>query len=368
MSLLIDYLDWRGDLTIDMVPENEIDAVFMTQLVMLPIRKIVENKITIGELAKKYFENDLDEIELGPVSPSLLNEMVEKIQNQPRYKNFVISNYLFLTDDEQQMQMTAMTIDSPKTRYVVFAGTGDALISWRECFNLIYKTPTPSQLNSIKYLESAAEKCRKRLIVCGHSKGGHLAMYSSLHASKRIQDKIYKIYNIDGPGLTEAEWKKLPRKEVCKKILALFPQCSIVGRLFEHREKTDIVKCDSVGLFQHDCFYWYVNRHEFVKVDKFDEESNNIDKLVDDILLTLSESDREEFVEALYRFLVGTESTTLSEVMLHKNNLILSYTKLSPAAKKSLVSIGVKLWRDPDTRKLVSKNIVFYLKERKKQK
>ena len=66
---------------------------------------------------------------------------------------------------------------------------------------MMFKYPTEAQKASVLYLERVSNY--KKLIIAGHSKGGNLSIYSGLHIENNIFKKIKKIYNLDGPGLTE---------------------------------------------------------------------------------------------------------------------------------------------------------------------
>ena len=70
-----------------------------------------------------------------------------------------------------------------KARMVVFRGTDRTLTGWREDFNMLYLKNVPSQEDALKYLEEAASGNVGDIYVCGHSKGGNLAMYASAYSS-----------------------------------------------------------------------------------------------------------------------------------------------------------------------------------------
>lgn len=364
MSKLLDYLDWRGDLSFDNSPENEIDAVLLSQLAILPLETIVKKPVSIKEMGSAYLKNKLYEIDLGVMMPSLLHECVEKIYVSNRFCNFTVKDYINKIDESIPMQIAAMTVENDSLRYVVFAGTSDTLADWQENVDMSYKAPTESQKEAIAYLEEHSDT-DKKLIVCGHSKGGNLAIYSTLYCNEKTKDKIYKTYCIDGPGCAEEDFKGNP---AVKKIFSLFPECSIVGRLFEHCEHYEIVKCHREGYYQHDCFNWEILGAQFVRGEKFTTESDEINQLMKGLIASMTEEEKKSFSNSLFHVLQGTESKTLTEVLENKSKLFGEYFKLGKDSRKALFSVGLKMWRNNSSRKIFMKNIFTFLKERKQKK
>lgn len=54
MANVFDYLDWRGDLTLDLVPLCDVDAVVLSRLSYLPLDGLVPPEgATVGALMRQ---------------------------------------------------------------------------------------------------------------------------------------------------------------------------------------------------------------------------------------------------------------------------------------------------------------------------
>ena len=60
----------------------------------------------------------------------------------------------------------------------------------------------PAQIEAKKYFDEIAKQYKGKFILGGHSKGGNLAMYSTLHVKQEIFDRIKKVYCFDAPGIS----------------------------------------------------------------------------------------------------------------------------------------------------------------------
>lgn len=59
MANIIDYIKWRGDLTLKVSKFNEIDSLILNRFSYFPLDNIIKEneKVTIEELSKRYQEN-----------------------------------------------------------------------------------------------------------------------------------------------------------------------------------------------------------------------------------------------------------------------------------------------------------------------
>lgn len=366
MSNIEDYLKWRGDLSFAASPICEVDIAIFSQLVFLHPEKVLhnKNKLSIEKYGELFYKKQYDKLGIGVMEPQDINGLLSLCAKSERYKKCVIHGLFSKYSEKNQMQITAISIDIEEidTRVIIFCGTGDTIIGWRENFNLIYKTPTPSQQLSVSYLDSMGKDYSGNIIVCGHSKGGHLAIYSALNCPTSVQEKIVAVYNLDGPGITDKLSQTRDFEQIHDKITSIIPEGSIIGRLFEHSERLKIVCSNDIGLYQHDCFNWKVLGTEFVTAEKFSDESNGVHTLVNNILQTMSDEDRAQFVEALYEMLFQTNAKTLTDLLNKRRELITSYTNLNSEARNALTSIGIKLLKDKYVRKLLLANVAKYAK------
>ena len=88
------------------------------------------------------------------------------------------------------------------TGVVAYRGTDATLVGWKEDFNLSFESPIPAQTDAVAFLNAAAGSF-DRLYLCGHSKGGNLAVYAAAHCADEARRKVVEIYSFDGPGLDD---------------------------------------------------------------------------------------------------------------------------------------------------------------------
>ena len=209
MAGMFDYLDWRGDLTFDEAEFNEVDSMILAWLSYVALDGIVPEEcsetssVTIEEVAEQFVKtHDVDKILRETVSftkSSIL--MLQKLAVTQRFKELRLTGFVNRIDYKRETQFCAVTVLLQKNRYaVVFRGTDEHLVSWKEDFNMSFLPVVPAQNMALSYLEGVAERIRGKIYVCGHSKGGNLAVYAGVRASYRTRRKILDMYNHDGPG------------------------------------------------------------------------------------------------------------------------------------------------------------------------
>jgi hypothetical protein len=181
----------------------------------------------------------------------------------------------------------------------------------------------PAQLEAVRYVDAVMARCpHRRVTLCGHSKGGNLAIYAAVHCKEEYKNRIVCVYNNDGPGFRKEFLESPQYCEMQRKIRTLIPQSSVVGRLLEHDENYTVVKSTAEGLWQHNGFSWEVMGGSFVLEGELTRESRMIEQSVKKWIDSMSEQDREAFVNALYRFLTTTNAATLTELTSERTWLI----------------------------------------------
>lgn len=360
---ILDYVDWRGDLTFKEREFNEVDASILAQFTLLDLDGIVEtNDISLEKVGEKYFEEKRHEKSLGLLSPLDVNGLLKKAINSNRFKDIQLHHRINLYDEEKEMQITAFTCDlNRQNRVILFSGTGDTLVAWKEDFNLMVETPTPAQRVAVKYTEEQSRFYYGNLYIVGHSKGGNLTIYAATFVKDDVKRRIVKAYAFDGPGLDEEHAKQMD--DTTKKILlSINPEGSIVGRLFLHNEDVAIVKSDREGLYQHDIFYWKVERDQFIRTNKYNQESDIVEKLVKGIMDRMTFQEKVDFSNGLFKLLQGTGSKTLLEVLDNRKKLLDGAEGLSKEEKAILTRVSAELFKNSIVRRSVLTNIIFFRK------
>lgn len=368
MSNIIDYVDWRGDLTFEQDSFNQVDAVVFSQIAMLELDDFFKdhNVLTIFEIYNLMKHNGIKKYQyMGLIIPTDIIKLITKMAHSKRYKNLEVSHYVNIIDTKKQMQFCALTVKiNEKLSCISFSGTDDTIIGWKENFNLVCMENIPAQLEAVKYVEMIGQEVEE-LIVCGHSKGGNLTIYSTYEVNDETFSKIKKAYSIDGHGLTHKPTVEENLEKRTKVIVSIIPQFALVGRLFEHNEKTRIVHSNAIGFYQHDTFSWEVLGNRFV-IDKqgLDEDAVYIEKKVHNVIEDLDFNDKEQFVNILFSLLAAAKVDKLTDLNRKTLLLIKSYMNLDPTLQKKISKVTLKLIKD----KIILKYIYTNVKEFKKVK
>lgn len=315
---IFDYLKWRGDLSFTAVPANEIDYAILAQIAYCPFEKL-----------EKGFKGKT----LGKINPLLYTEekadsswewqkklriLWKTIPDCPRFADLKLADFKAVFKPEEDTQFAVATFAVGTTAIVAYRGTDLSIVGWRENFRLGYESPVPAQALAVDYLDKLPEKYTA-VYLCGHSKGGNLAMYAASHCKKKA--RVKEIYNFDGPGLDDDTLKSKGWKQTEKKIHSFVPESSIVGMLLGYALNYKVVDADSVSILQHNNFNWQLDGPSFKEAEKLTTSSIMLNAAVHGLLNEISVEERKVFIQALFKILEASECTRSDEVlkMLVKN-------------------------------------------------
>lgn len=330
MSGMLDYLTWRGDLSLEQAEFNNIDALILSCISYIPfdgiVSESVSEQITISEATNLFLKR--------PSTSYVLNlkedvQILKEAAKSIRFKDMQLSGFIDDINNELTKQFSAIVIDTMDgVHFVAYRGTGQSLIGWKEDFNMSFTTPVPSQETAVKYLEKIAKEVQGNIRLGGHSKGGNLAVYASTFCSKNIQSRITSIYNNDGPGFESGILNREEYRNVSKKIQTFIPESSIVGLLLEHEEDYKIITSNQSGLLQHNIHSWEIIRDDFVYTETLSKRSKRLDKTLREWLTNMSYEQRTQFVEAIFSIFEATNAKTVKELTdnWYENAKILLYS------------------------------------------
>ena len=356
MGTLMEYIDWRGDLNFTENPLNDVDTLIFSMLSYLPYKGIVpgvdsKNRVSLKEVSTQYFSEDQNSAptstSINPTaSPSLDSELVEllrKTANSPRFEDIQLSRYEENTDFVVGQQFGAVTFTIPnikQEKVVAFRGTDNSLIGWQEDFEMAYMEEIPAQESAYKYLERVIGLFSSKVTVCGHSKGGNLAVYACSQLNAIRRSKLSKIINFDGPGFNFSNISRVSFSYLENKVRNYVPEESIVGVLFEPVGKRIVVSSSSWGINQHNALNWKVEQSKFVHGNM-----SSTTKLLEQTLTTwlekLSLPKRKMFVEALFDILGASEGKTIGPKDNIKDikSILTRYSKLDNETKALLTEV-----------------------------
>ena len=364
MANVIDYLLWRGDLPFSKEHcFNEIDSLILARFSYLIFDKIKMNpKETIASISRKMSSFPEDAFLYKGDKDLIVN-----LGKSTRFKDLLVTDCIVNKDKSIERQFGAITIHlSNREIYVSFLGTDFSILGWKEDFNMMFLENVPCQLAGKEYLKNICKKYPGRKVrVGGHSKGGNVAIFSAITSSKRIQNRIIKVYNYDGPGFRKEVLKKYQVKDFLKKIETYIPQDSIVGKLLYHNEKTSITYSVEKGILQHDIYSWQVLKDDLIYSSKSTENSEVVDKTITKWFEETTNEQRKIVVETIFDLFYSTDSETFEEMSKNftkKLPLVMKkYNEVSKEDKdmivktiKMMIGIYMEVVKENETKKLKS--------------
>lgn len=353
----IDYLEWRGDLSFDESPFNCVDALIFSQLIYLNYDRILQdpftNSYTIAQV-NYGFRNSSDykqRCQVGALINGGTPELLNRCSQSRRYSNVKLCGYVNIFDRQREVQFAAATYlldDKKHSKIITYRGTDDSFLGWKEDFNMSFLDVIPSEEEALKYFQNAAKAFRGKLILAGHSKGGTDAMYAGIFCDKKLQKRIKTIYNFDGPGFSREVLESYAFYKIKDRINSYYPSFSVIGQMFNHDRRYEVIHSNGKNFMQHDPFTWSVSGAKFENDIDFTKESLYFAKTVNDWIQKLTRDEKKHFVDSLFGiFFSSGEETNLG----YENNKIKSTAKMISNYKNL----------DSETRSQISKAITALL-------
>jgi len=361
-----------------------LDALALTELAYLPFEDLVpaeisvQNYISLQHLAEQFEEKFQGKYPpLGMVNAHRL-KLLSYLSSFKRYKHIKALGFANDVSLDSQKQFAAITYQiRPKEYLVVFRGTDDSIIGWKEDFHLTYMKEIPAQLAARDYLKEVLDKLDGKVWLAGHSKGGNLATYAACHVETSIQDRIQKVYSFDAPGLHSSIRNSDNFKAIEGKILSIIPENSIVGMMLETPETDLVVKSKTFGLLQHLMVSWEIEGDQFKVVPKVTEDSIQVDQTLKSWTASLSEEELRDFfdlffglfIEAgIYRFGDITVDTPgkIQKLIENRRNLTHEQATMMDRLSRQLIDTRIQVWKDslPDLPKLTPFKLPDHFQEK----
>jgi len=360
MSTIFDYLDYVAYDSIYDRPFKELDVLALTELTYLPFDRIVPQGDTTNIEVRLSDAVELVDRTTDFIVTDQHLQLVDVLATSKRFKNVKLLNYVDEYDPDVQKQFAAMTYRLTMDVYlVVFRGTDDTLIGWKEDFHMTYMDHVPSQRRAASYLQHVMKEFPKgRFMVAGHSKGGNLAAYACSYLPDHLIERVDAIYCYDAPGLNKAIIETEGYQRIAHLVHRFVPQDSIVGMMLEVPEPATIVKSRAFGGFaQHDTFTWMVEKDGFVTLDQTSPDSQQTDETLKQWVRETSADERKKFFDTFFGIFLDAGITSINDLMNLKNfskikEIFQNAQDLDPTERemlerlaKQLIDTRVQAWK-----------------------
>lgn len=313
-----DYIAINSNQSFQEVPFNEVDNLIFSELIYIPFDHYLSKiPLPLHIVGKRILA---DGVKLKRLQ---YQRMLKLMVDSKRYRNILLSDYVSLSDQEKQQQFAAITIQFSLFRfYVAFRGTDKQLYSWKEDFNMIFQFPVGAQRQAHYYLEKQLQKHPfSTFVVGGHSKGGNLAVYSSVMANDH--KRIALVFNNDGPGFHPDFIQTERYQTMLHKMITLMPQSSMVAILMSSEIQSIIVFSDGDLDNQHDGFTWQIANNNFIREKETTKQSKFMEGMMNGWGNQLSLEEKVIFINNIYEVLLELNLKTIDDVSKNTKEILL---------------------------------------------
>lgn len=371
MANLLEYLDWRGDVPFTIDPFNEVDSLVLSELAYVDFAGIVPgpesgergkegadsampvNKMTgisIKKAAGLFWDRHTrEEIEMSGTLFKRAPFVLRKLCSGSRFENMRLAGYVNHVSAERGGQISALTcFPGDGSICVVFRGTDDTLIGWKEDLSFSFLKETDGQKSAEDYLSANFREIESPIRVMGHSKGGNFAIYASAFCSPSVRKHIQTVYAFDAPGFLQETLDRTEYRENIAKVRSYVPEESVFGLLLENGCPNTVVKSSARGIWQHDALSWKVIRNRFVEASFISERSIVTENMLESWIRGMSLAERKEFVDVVFSVLEDTGVENVSEITEDQfrviPELLRSYREMNAEERKFLREVAGRLF------------------------
>lgn len=163
---VFDYLQWRGDLTLQQDPFNEVDNLVLCIIAYINLRKIdrlwsknPKDAMPIGDVCARLTAADE---QLGLSSLDYIPVMRAAAETE-RFRDTRLFAFESRNDEAKQMQFAAVSFLLPDgSVFISYRGTDTSLVGWKENFNMSYLETVPAQARATEYAKEVIRACKHR--------------------------------------------------------------------------------------------------------------------------------------------------------------------------------------------------------------
>lgn len=315
MATSKDFIKKYGDKTFSELPFTDVDNLLLCEIFYMPFEKVLyrgfnEKPVLFSDACKKVFAyNGYKHISPGFLMNNYISQKMMALAETVRYKDVKVYACESVFGTEPAVQFAAMTFILPDdTKVVVYRGTDDTWVGWKEDLDIYTKKGIPSHKLCVDYLERVAKDFPDGdIIICGHSKGGNVALHSALYCDESVRNRIERVYNNDGPGFYSYNYiESKPYNEIINKYRHFVPDCSFVGMLLVHDDDYIPVKSTRLlGMLQHDLATWKIKGTQLLTRDDLTFVARVTDLVLKKMLYNMDEEKTNNFEAVLSAVIAG---------------------------------------------------------------
>lgn len=241
--------------------------------------------------------------------------------NHHYYHDYIIMNYY---QDNNSSGNVIYTIKHQKDYYIVFRGSEPldqvnhttGWQDWQDNFHMFLKLPTDQQMNAWHYVENL--KIDGKLHLCGHSKGGNLACFTYLCASKKLDQQIASVVSLNGPGFSDAliepYQERINDQYFQDRLFLIESENDCISEIFTPLKKPMIVKSKEslynfTSLFHcHNVYGYEIKDGNFIEVKRKNKLCDLCGYLINQVFMNLKKESIQKVVEKADSYFISNLS------------------------------------------------------------
>ena len=320
MSNLIDYLEKVKDMPFDQEPLNILDKVCINEIGYLTYEKC----LTASDLQKTINLHDYAEgKELNPEYTFMVTkervDLAEAMVRSKRFAGLNLSDYCSVLDKEVEKQFAAMIFSLPELDYqqIVFRGTDDSVIGWKEDFQLTYSREIPAHRSAMAFLAEALAKPQWPYRCFWTFQGWQSCpLFGCSEARLSLREQIAELLLLDSPGLMKPLLEKPSYQELKARMTVIRPQDSVVGVMLYWDRPAQLVAAEGIGFAQHNALTWEVDlvANDFVYEDQPTELSQRLEETFQEWIETLPNQELKQVCDLVFDTILDSGIESLDDI------------------------------------------------------
>ncbi len=297
---LIDYIRWRGDLTFELDPFNEVDNAVLCELSYVDFSKVLPYNSPDGISLREAYEEIKNQNCFRLMTAFGGDDAFAAAAAQSKRFGSLVLTYYNDIFNKDVTQFSSIHFELNDTlSYVAFRGTDNSIIGWKEDFMMSFRK-VPAQRLACNFLRMSMNE-KRNYYIGGHSKGGNLAIYAVAALSEELRSHILQIYANDSPGFSPDVYDMEAIHALEPLIIRNVPEFYIIGQLFNQDvQGVKYVSSTANGILQHDLMTWKVMGNSFQYVPDMDSSAKLQSNALNTWISKVDEESRKAFVNSLF--------------------------------------------------------------------
>lgn len=304
MIELINYIKEYGGYTFIEKPFNEIDNLIFSQIVYVNFEAILGDgiRMPLKDAIKEYHNlHTEDEIKgLIKISAKAVR-LLDECSLVKRFADIQLCHYANYINGEIDKQFATVSyILDDNSIVVAFRGTDITVTGVKESAMLSYMFPVPAQIEALHHFQETCMLYDDYIIrICGHSKGGNLAVFAAVNCSNSLKKRIAAVYEDDAPGFPKWFFDRYDYQQIKDKIKFIVPEGSIIGRMLYHDAAPIVIKSTASGLKQHQISSWVIDGDMLLRAENFEHSSDFVSEYINNLIDYIGDDDLELFFDTI---------------------------------------------------------------------